>query len=72
MFYTLISTSGYSQLPQLEKPFRVEAAGKVIDLPASGHAAPFVFDYNGDGKKDIIIGSTLPLCRKSFRLSMMR
>mgnify|MGYP000941390451 CR=1 FL=1 len=56
LLFTLISFTGYSQLPQLEKPFRVEAAGKVIDLPASGHAAPFVFDYNGDGKKDIIIG----------------
>jgi hypothetical protein len=50
------ATVCYSQLPQLEKPFRVEAAGKVIDLPGSGHAAPFVFDFNGDGKKDIIIG----------------
>ncbi|PKO98434.1 MAG: hypothetical protein CVU13_10485 [Bacteroidetes bacterium HGW-Bacteroidetes-8] len=53
---SLTSNVCFSQLPQLEKPFRVEAAGKVIDLTGSGHAAPYVFDFNGDGKKDIIIG----------------
>ena len=50
------SADSYSQLPQLETPFKVIANGKPIDLYSSGHAAPFVFDFNGDGKKDIVIG----------------
>lgn len=50
------SVDSYSQLPQLETPFKIIANGKPIDLYSSGHAAPFVFDFNGDGKKDIVIG----------------
>ncbi|MFA5849143.1 MAG: VCBS repeat-containing protein [Bacteroidales bacterium] len=50
------STDCYSQLPQLEQPFKLIAGGSTIDLYASGHAAPFVIDFNGDGKKDIVIG----------------
>ena len=65
LMFMLVTTLCYSQLPQLEKPFRIKAAGKVIDLPGSGHAAPFVFDYNGDGKKDIIIGEfSAPMSKK--------
>ena len=36
--------------------FRIEAAGEVIDVP-TGHAAPFVVDMDGDGVRDLVVGS---------------
>ena len=36
-------------------PVRLEAAGKPIDT-AIGHAAPFVGDFYGDGKRDLLVG----------------
>jgi hypothetical protein len=39
----------------LMPPVRVEAAGKPIDTEI-GHAAPFVGDFDGDGKFDLLVG----------------
>ena len=39
----------------LEPPVRLEAAGKPIDTD-TGHAAPFVCDFDGDGIKDLLVG----------------
>ena len=38
------------------EPFRVEADGKPIAVP-TGHAAPFVVDMDGDGVRDLVVGS---------------
>ena len=43
------------QSPELLPPVRLEAAGKPIDT-AIGHAAPFVGDFYGDGKKHLLVG----------------
>jgi hypothetical protein len=40
---------------QLDKPVRLEAAGKPIDTSV-GHAAPFVCDWEGDGKRHLLVG----------------
>lgn len=40
---------------ELEPPVRIEAAGKPIDTDV-GHAAPFVGDFDGDGKADLLVG----------------
>src|SRR5207245_361451 len=37
------------------EPVRLEAAGKPIDTEI-GHAAPFVCDWFGEGKKDLLVG----------------
>jgi hypothetical protein len=40
---------------ELLPPVRLEAAGKPIDTDV-GHAAPFVGDFYGSGKKDLLVG----------------
>ena len=40
---------------ELMPPVRLEAAGKPIDT-AVGHAAPFVGDFYGDGRKHLLVG----------------
>ncbi len=39
----------------LGAPVRLEAAGAFIDVEI-GHAAPFVVDWDGDGKRDLLVG----------------
>ena len=38
------------------EPFRVEASGEPIAVP-TGHAAPAVVDVDGDGVRDLVVGS---------------
>lgn len=40
---------------ELEKPVRLEAGGKPIDTEI-GHAAPYVYDFDRDGKRDLLVG----------------
>lgn len=42
-------------LPQLAAPIVIEAAGAPI-AAVTGHAAPFVIDWNGDGRQDLVVG----------------
>jgi hypothetical protein len=37
------------------RPVRLEAGGKAIDTDI-GHAAPYVYDWDGDGKRDLLVG----------------
>lgn len=40
---------------ELQTPFRVESNGKPIDMEL-GSCAPFVMDFDGDGKFDLLLG----------------
>jgi len=40
---------------ELEPPVRLEAAGAPIDVDI-GHAAPFLADIDGDGKRELLVG----------------
>src|SRR5262245_43330310 len=40
---------------ELLPPVRLEAAGKPIDTEV-GHAAPFVGDFDGDGRLTLLVG----------------
>jgi hypothetical protein len=42
-------------LPRLAAPFVVEAGGAPI-AAVTGHAAPFVLDFDGDGRQDLVVG----------------
>jgi hypothetical protein len=41
---------------ELLPPVKVQAAGQPIDVQRSGHAAPFVGDFDGDGVPDLLVG----------------
>ena len=49
------SPPGGATDPELSPPVRVEAGGKPIDTDV-GHAAPFVGDFDGDGRPDLLVG----------------
>ena len=49
----LASTPALAQ--ELGKPVRIEADGKPIDAEI-GHAAPLVYDFDRDGKRDLLVG----------------
>jgi len=40
---------------ELGKPVRIEADGKPIDTEI-GHATPALYDIDGDGKRDLLVG----------------
>lgn len=44
-----------SQASELEPPVRIEADGRPIDVEI-GHAAPCSFDFDRDGKRDLLVG----------------
>jgi hypothetical protein len=44
-----------ASLPRLSKPVRIEADGAPITT-ATGHAAPFVVDFDKDGVRDLVVG----------------
>lgn len=43
------------ELPQLASGFKIEANGIPIEA-TTGHAAPIMIDFDGDGRKDLIMG----------------
>jgi hypothetical protein len=37
-------------------PFKIQVAGKPLDVGGVGYAAPFVGDFDGDGLRDLLVG----------------
>ena len=50
----VISTNSYSE-SVFEEPIRLTAGGELIDTEV-GHAAPWVTDWDGDGRQDLLVG----------------
>jgi hypothetical protein len=42
--------------PDLASPVHVLAGGQPLDVERSGHAAPAVGDFDGDGRPDLLVG----------------
>jgi len=38
-----------------EAPVRIQAGGEFIDVEV-GHAAPYLYDWDGDGVRDLLVG----------------
>jgi hypothetical protein len=39
-----------------EKAIRLKADNKILDVQEVGHSAPIIYDYNKDGKEDLLVG----------------
>lgn len=55
--WTWLATVAAAETPELAPPIRLEADGEAIDTGKSwGHSSPCVFDVDGDGRKDLLLG----------------
>lgn len=52
---------------ELLPPVRLQADGQPIDVQLSGHAAPCVGDFDGDGVDDLMVGETYQGRMRIFR-----
>ena len=52
---SLSLVTAQQKIPALKTPIIVEAAGAPI-IAKVGHAAPLLYDYNKDGRMDLIVG----------------
>ena len=53
-FFLLFAT--VVQAGELAKPYQLLAGDKPIDIGGIGYAAPFVGDFDMDGRRDLLIG----------------
>lgn len=51
--FTIVACHGRE--PQLQRGILIQASQSPIDVPV-GHLVPNAVDWNGDGKRDLIIG----------------
>jgi hypothetical protein len=52
----------------LEEPVPIVVAGDPLDVEHSGGAAPMVLDFDGDGKKDLIVGQQIGIANEGIGL----
>jgi hypothetical protein len=52
----LLALVAFAQTPEFDAPVAIEANGSPINVGLGGNASPFVVDWNGDGKQDLLLG----------------
>ena len=52
----VLPTNAQEKESIFEKPFMIKAEGEILDTGEIGHAAPWLYDFNGDSKKDLLVG----------------
>lgn len=52
----LLVVACFAQTPAFDPPVAIEANGNPINVGTGGNASPFVVDWNGDGKQDLLLG----------------
>ena len=51
-----LAVIAYAQTPVFDPPVAIPANGTPINVGLGGNASPFVVDWNGDGKQDLLLG----------------
>ena len=41
---------------QFKKPFMIKVDGEILNTCEVGHAAPWIYDFDSDGKDDLLVG----------------
>ena len=41
---------------QFQKPFMIKVDGEILNTGEIGHAAPLIYDFDSDGKDDLLVG----------------
>lgn len=54
-FFSALAVPLFAEPPELSEGIRIEADGGPIDVKV-GHLVPVVADWDGDGKKDLLVG----------------
>jgi hypothetical protein len=52
---SLLLASAAARAQEFEKPVRLEAGGRPVDTDV-GHAHPLLYDFDRDGKRDLLVG----------------
>jgi hypothetical protein len=52
----LLAYVALAETPVFDAPVAIEANGVPINVGYGGNASPFVIDWNGDGKQDLLLG----------------
>ncbi len=55
----LLAVPALAQTPVFDAPVAIEANGVPINVGTGGNASPFLVDWNGDGKQDLLLGQYL-------------
>jgi hypothetical protein len=55
----LLAAAVFAQTPVFDAPVALEANGTPINVGTGGNASPFMVDWNGDGKQDLLLGQYL-------------
>ena len=53
--FALVASSAALVAQQFHAPVRIEAAGQPIRTDI-GHSAPYTYDWDGDGVRDLLVG----------------
>jgi hypothetical protein len=52
---SLLTLTAAAHAQEFEKPIRLQAGGKPVDTDI-GHAHPLLYDFDHDGKRDLLVG----------------
>jgi len=57
--FALFAVVALAQTPVFDAPVAIEANGMPINVGTGGNASPFMVDWNGDGRQDLLLGQYL-------------